>query len=174
MAMTRRNEKYQQKEFKELIEHLLQQVPNWKKQSHGDLRSGEHHANAMIAFSVHFYPHKFNMKQYASMFALSTVSHNMVVAIEILLQENFMEESKNELQETVYGLVASISSNIDYRDQDEDVIDEEFIRMIAECNREASYKQAAKNKAKRKRTNGSQRDASNTDSNVDDPSIVNV
>ena len=174
MAMTRRNEQHQQKEFEELIGHLLQKVTNWKKLSHGDLRSGEHHAKAMIVLSVHFFPHKFNMKEYASMFALSTVSHNMVVAIEILLQENIMEESKNKLEETVYGLVASISSNIDYRDQDEDVIDEEFIRMIAEGNREASDKQAAKKKAKRKRTNSSQQDASNTDSNVDDPSIVNV
>ena len=126
-----------------------------KKLSHGSPRSGEHHANAMIAFSVHFYPHKFNMKQYASMFPLTTVSHNMVVAMEILLKEKILEESKNELQETVYGLVASISSNIDYRDQDEDVVDEEFIRMIAEGNREATDKQVAKNKAKRKRTNGS-------------------
>ena len=174
MAMTRRNEKHQQKEFEKLIGHLLQKVTNWKKLSHGSSRSGEHHANAMIAFSVHFYPHKFNMKQYASMFALSTVSHNMVVAMEILLKEKILEESKNELQETVYELVASISSNIDYRDQDEDVIDEEFIRMIAEGNQEATDKQVAKNKAKRKRTNGSQRDESNTDSNKDDPSIVNV
>ena len=109
------------------------------------------------------------MKEYASMFALSTVSHNMVVAIEILLQKNFMEESKNKLEETVYGLVASISSNIGYRDQDEGVIDEEFIRMIADGNREANN-----NKGKRKRTHSSQWDANNTDSNVDDPFIVNV
>ena len=80
-----------------------------------------------------------------------------------------MEESKNKLEETVYGLVASISSNIDYRDQDEDVIDEEFIRMIAEGNQEASD-----NKAKRKRRHSSQRDANNTDSNVDNPFILNV
>ena len=114
------------------------------------------------------------MIQYGPMFALTTVSHNMVVVMEILVEENIMEASKNALQETVYGLVASISSNIDYRDQDEDMIDEEFIRMIAEGNQEASDKQAAKNKGKRKRTNGSQQDASNTDSNKDDPSIVNV
>ena len=169
MAMTRLNEQHQQKNFEELMEKRLQKVTNWKKLSHGDLRSGEHHAKAMIVLSVHFYPHKFNMKEYASMFALSTVSHNMVVAIEILLQENIMEESKNKLEETVYGLVASISSNIDYRDQDEDVIDEEFIRMIAEGNREASD-----NKAKRKRRHSSQRDANNTDSNVDNPFILNV
>ena len=145
-----------------------------KKLSHGSPRSGEHHANAMIAFSVHLYPHKFNMKQYGSMFALTIVSHNMVVAMEILVDANIMEASKNVLQETVYGLVASISSNIDYRDQDEDVIDKEFIQMIAEGNQEASNKQAAKIKGKRKRTKGSQRDASNTDSNKEDPSIVHV
>ena len=91
MAITKRNEKHQQKEFEQLIEHLLKQVTNWKKVSHGGPRNGEHHANAMIALSVHFYPHKFNMQQYASMFALSTVSHNMVVAMEILLKEKIME-----------------------------------------------------------------------------------
>ena len=156
MAMTRQNEKYQQKEFEKLIEHLLQQVTNWKKLSHGGPRRGEHHANAMIAFSVHFYPHKFNMKQYASMFALTTVSHNMVVAMEILVEENIMEASKNTLQETVYGLVASISSNIAHRDQNENLIDQEFNQMIADGNLEASNKQAAKIKGKRKGTNGSQ------------------
>ena len=94
--------------------------------------------------------------------------------MEILMDAIIMEASKIALQETVYGLVASISSNIDYRDQDEDVIDKEFIRMIAEGNQKATNKQVAKNKAKRKRTNGSQRDESNTDSNEGDPSIVNV
>ena len=94
--------------------------------------------------------------------------------MEILVKESIMEESKNELQEEVYGLVASISSNIDYRDQDEDVIEEVFIRMIEEGNLEASDKQAAKIKGKRKRTNGSQRDASNIDSNEEDPSIAHV
>mmetsp|Transcript_30479 Transcript_30479/g.30970 ORF Transcript_30479/g.30970 Transcript_30479/m.30970 type:complete len:129 (+) Transcript_30479:408-794(+) len=128
----------------------------------------------MIAFAVHFYPHKFNMKQYASMFVLTLVSHNMVVAMEILVKENIMEESKNELQEDVYGLVASISSNIDYRDLDEDVIEEVFIWMIEEGNLEASNKQDAKIKDKRKRTNSSQRDASNIDSNEEDPSIAHV
>jgi len=56
------------------------------------------------------------------------------------VKENITEESKNELQETVYGLVASISSNIDYRDQNEDVIDQEFIWMIADGNLESSNK----------------------------------
>ena len=174
MAITRQNKKRQQKEFEQLIEHLLKQVTNWKKVSHGGPHNREHHANAMIAFSVHFYPHKFNMKQYASMFALTTVSHNMVVTMEILVKENIMEESKNELQEDVYGLVASISSNIDYRDQDENVINQEFNQMIVDGNLKASNKQAAKIKGKRKRINGSQRDASNTDSNEDNPPIVQV
>jgi len=98
----------------------------------------------------------------------------MVVAMEILVKENIMEESKNELQEDVYGLVASISSNIDYRDLDEDVIEEVFIWMIEEGNLEASNKQDAKIKDKRKRTNSSQRDASNIDSNEEDPSIAHV
>ena len=174
MAMTRRNEAYKQKQFEKLIENLLQQVPNWVQLSHGDPRSGEHHAKAMIVLSVHFYPSKFTMKQYASMLALTTVSHNMVVAMDILLQEKIMEESENKIAETVYGLVASISSNIDYRDQDEDAVDEEFVQMMAEGNKEAKDKLAAMNKGKRKRSNGSQQDASNTDSNEDDPSVVHV
>ena len=94
----------------------------------------------------------------------SCPSHNMIVAMEILLKEKNLEESKNKLQETVYELIASISSNIDYRDQDENVIDQKFDQMVVDGNLEASIKPAANTKGKRKRTNGSQRDASNTDS----------
>ena len=60
------------------------------------------------------------------MFALKASSHNMEVGMEVLAGAKIMEESKNKLHKKVYGIVASINSNIDYsyRDQDEDSINQ--------------------------------------------------
>ena len=49
-----------------------------------------------------------------------------------------MEESENKLHKKVYGIVASINSNIDYRDQDEDLINQEFNNMITIGNLETN------------------------------------
>ena len=93
--------------------------------------------------------------------------------MEVLEDAKIMEESENKLHEKVYGIVASINSNIDYRDQDEDSIDRQFNSMIATGNLEAKGKPDAKidakeGKKKRKKVNQQNTD----DTNEDDPPIV--
>ena len=135
--------------------------------SHGYPHNRENHARAMLILSVYFYPRRFKMAQYGSMFTLKDSSHNMEVGMELLVDAKIMKESENELHKKVYGIVASISSNIDYRDQDEDSIDQEFNNMIAIGNLEANRKPDAKIDAKegnKKRKKVNQQDAHNTDS----------
>ena len=94
----------------------------------------ESYAKAKLILSVYWYPRLFN--------------HNMEVGMEVLVDAKSMEESKNALNEKVYGIVASINCNIDYRDQDEDSIDRQFNSMIAIGNLKTKGKPDAKINAK--------------------------
>jgi len=64
----------------------------------------------------------FTMDQFGSMMGLKRSSHNMEVGMEVLVKATIMEISKNEVNQDVYGLVASIKHHIDYRNQDEEKI----------------------------------------------------
>jgi len=99
------------------------------------------------------------MAQYGSIFSLKESSHNIEVGMEILGDANIMEEFENKLHEKIYGIVPRISSNIDYRDQNENVINQEFNQMITVGNLEAnsdwpprSTQRKAKGRGKRKST----------------------
>jgi len=63
------------------------------------------------------------MDQFVSMIGLKGSSNNMEVRMDVLVQAKIMEESKNNVSEKGYGLVASIKHHIDYRNQDGEKIE---------------------------------------------------
>mmetsp|Transcript_34811 Transcript_34811/g.35365 ORF Transcript_34811/g.35365 Transcript_34811/m.35365 type:complete len:127 (-) Transcript_34811:115-495(-) len=121
----------------------------------------------MLTFSKYFYLRLFKIYQYGSMMGLNGSSHNMEVGMDVLVQVRIMKESKNDLNEKVYGNVASIKRHIDYRDQDEYKIERQLNRLIADGNKKASNKSDIKinrNNGKKKRKRVNQQNASNTNS----------
>mmetsp|Transcript_40610 Transcript_40610/g.45377 ORF Transcript_40610/g.45377 Transcript_40610/m.45377 type:complete len:124 (+) Transcript_40610:695-1066(+) len=108
----------------------------------------------MLTFSKYFYLRLFKIYQYGSMMGLNGSSHNMEVGMDVLVQVRIMKESKNDLNEKVYGNVASIKRHIDYRDQDVEKIEQQLNKLYADGNQKA-IERAAKlnaNDNKKKRT----------------------
>ena len=75
-----------------------------------------------------------------------------------------MEVSKNDVNQDVYGLIASIKQHINYRDQDEEKIKRQLKQLYADGNQKAKERAdnfyANHNVKKRKRNNQQDADES--------------
>eukprot|EP00751_Fragilariopsis_kerguelensis_P005737 CAMPEP_0170798520 /NCGR_PEP_ID=MMETSP0733-20121128/26397_1 /TAXON_ID=186038 /ORGANISM="Fragilariopsis kerguelensis, Strain L26-C5" /LENGTH=73 /DNA_ID=CAMNT_0011149873 /DNA_START=736 /DNA_END=957 /DNA_ORIENTATION=- len=69
----------------------------------------------------------------------------MEVGMDVLVQVRIMKESKNDLNEKVYGNVASIKRHIDYRDQDVEKIEQQLNKLYADGNQKAIERAAKLN-----------------------------
>lgn len=82
--------------------------------------------------------------------------------MDVLVEAKIIEESKNNLNEKVYGIMGSIKRHIDYREQDEKKIEQQFIKLIADGNQKANERVDIKlnaNDSKNKRKRINQQDA---------------
>ena len=108
------------------------------------------------------------------MLGLNGSSHNIVVGMNVLIWERIMEVSKKNINQDIFGIVASIKQHIVYRDQDEDKIKWQLNQLYADGNLKVTARvtklNANDNKKKRKQDN--QEDAE--DANKDDPPIAEL
>jgi len=98
----------------------------------------------MLSYAIHFND-RFCMEEFGSMLGLKGSSHNMEVGMNVLVQERIIEVSKNNINQDVFGIVATIKQHIDYRDQDEDEIKRQLKQLYADGSLKVSARVAKLN-----------------------------